>query len=208
MNTLVCACAFSNSGGFGRSETSVSALRVHGASHDASKPAEKPCTMSDLDYTKGRWVKRPGWMKELHAASQKFRKDSANWQADLFFQGSVSEVIAGYHCPRNSIYDIYRDTWFCSRKQYGFDGITSRFSSRAKWKNWTQYSEDTAHEDQRITSYLSWKWQPHTCSLQPFDAAQFVKAMGDRRIFMIGDSLTDQVVLNRRLVLYTNLQYN
>ena len=152
-------------------------------------PSSKPqCQMTNLDYTQGVWLKRKNWRAAGEAAFKSLKSGGAE-HAD---QGSVAEVLANYHCPRRSIYDVYRETWFCSRKQYGLGPLTRRFARTNSWKNWTQYASDTSHEDQRVVAYLGWQWQPKTCSLAAFNSPGFVSALGQRKIFMIGDSLSDQ----------------
>lgn len=39
---------------------------------------------------------------------------------------------------------------------------------------------------------MSYKWEPETCSLAEFDPDKFVELLGSRKIFLIGDSLSDQ----------------
>jgi hypothetical protein len=37
--------------------------------------------------------------------------------------------------------------------------------------------------------YLHWKWQPEECDLPRIDAAAFLKAMRDKSMYFVGDSL-------------------
>ncbi|KAJ6838247.1 protein trichome birefringence-like 23 [Iris pallida] len=39
------------------------------------------------------------------------------------------------------------------------------------------------------TGYLYWKWKPHGCTLPPFDAKKFLRAMRNKTWALIGDSI-------------------
>jgi hypothetical protein len=141
--------------------------------------------MNNHDYTRGKWVKQEDaqWNPKLEAAKTEF----AN-KPDF----SVSEVLAGYQCPREATATIYYETWFCARKQYGLGTTTKGFASTNKWKDWEQYKKDTAHDDERTQDYMRYNWVPDQCTLQQTDSEKLYGLLANRNLFMLGDSLSNQ----------------